>query len=399
MSARPYITGLQASQWQFTLRHAAWLCIGSALGLSLLSIYCIDVGLRPERGGPLPREVVSQVVFLGLGLLAGAVVALPHYRRLLWLSWPALIATTALLIFVHIPFVPQSIVRPINGARSWIDLGFFNLQPSELAKVAFVLAIAHYLRYRRTHRTVLGLATVAAIAVVPIALILKQPDLGSASLFVPSLAAMLIAAGMKLRHLAIIVCCALLAAPAVYPVLKPHQKQRIQGLLKQIQGDRTGAHDINYQSFTAQKLVGAGGIVGNPDNHSRALMEFNRLPERHNDMVFSVVVNRFGMLGGLIVLGLYVLWFAGALLTAAACRDPFGRLLPVGCFGFVASQVVVNIGMNVGLLPIVGITLPFLSAGGSSMISLWIMNGLIVSVAMRKPRPPFRDSFEYDDDE
>jgi len=111
------------------------------------------------------------------------------------------------------------------------------------------------------------------------------------------------------------------------------------------------------------------------------------------------VIARFGFLGGLAVLGLYMMWITGALWTAAVCKDPFGRLVCVGLAAFIGTQVIVNVGMNIGLLPIIGITLPFLSHGGSSMITVWIMTGLIVSIAMRKPVPPFRPSFEYGDEE
>lgn len=397
----PHITGHARAPWRLTLLNPALLCIAAALGLSILGIYTIDVALRIDTADNprLAREAVSQIIFLAIGILAGALIALPHYRWLLWLSWPAMIGCAALLVFLQLPGVPASIVRPINGARSWIDLGPFNLQPSELAKVAFVLVIAHYLRYRRTHRRLVGLLPLAAIAAVPILLIMMQPDLGSASLFVPALFAMVLAAGARLRHLATIVIVAALAAPAAYPILKPHQKARIDALVRQIQGDRTGAFDINYQSFTAQRLVGAGGLTGHSDPHTRVLVAFNRLPERHNDMIYAVVVTRFGILGGLAVIALYLIWIAGALLTALLCKDPFGRLLPIGFLGFVAAQAIINIGMNIGLIPIIGITLPFVSAGGSSMISLWVMNGIIFSVAMRRPVPPFRPTFEYDDDE
>jgi rod shape determining protein RodA len=181
--------------------------------------------------------------------------------------------------------------------------------------------------------------------------------------------------------------------------LKPYQQARIKAVLGQIRGEREGQFGINYQSFTAQSLAGSGEIAGSSDAHARALVHFNRLPERHNDMIFSVVVARFGFLGGLLVFALYGLWILGAMLTAALCKDPFGRLVCVGLAAFIATQVVVNVGMNIGLLPIIGITLPFLSHGGSSMITVWVMTGLIVNIAMRKPVPPFRPSFEYGDEE
>jgi rod shape determining protein RodA len=304
-----------------------------------------------------------------------------------------------LLVFLLIPVVPESIVRPINGARGWINLRFFNLQPAEVAKICFVLVVARYLRFRSTHRQLMGLAPVAAIAFAPMGLITLQPDLGGALLFGPALFAMLIAAGARLRHLALVVLVAMLAVPAAFPFMMPHQQARIKALISTAQGSREGAYDINYQAFTAQTLAGAGQLGGHSDAHTRALVRFNRLPERHNDMVFSVVVLRFGVVGGLVVLLLQFTWIAGALVAAALCRDPFGRLVGVGFAGFIAAQVFVNVGMNVGLVPVIGITLPFVSYGGSSMLTVWVMTGLVFSIAMRRPVPPYRPSFEYDDDE
>jgi cell division protein FtsW (lipid II flippase) len=371
----------------------------AALALSALGVYAIDAGMNPDPSGvELAGEAERQLIYLGVGIVAAGAVTLPHYRRVLRWAMPAMAASVALLVFLLLPGVPSSIVRPINGARSWITLPKLNLQPSELAKIAFVLVVARHLRYRTEHRRFLGLLPPALIAFVPIGLIMLQPDLGTATLFVPALFAMLVAAGARLRHLTIVVLIAALAAPAAYPMLKPHQKQRIAALAGQIRGEREGEQTINYQSFTAQNLIGAGRVAGNSDPHTRALLAFNKLPARENDMIYAVVVTRFGLLGGLAILGLYIAWIGGALLAAAQTKDPFGRLVIVGLAAFVAAQTVINIGMNLGLVPIIGITLPFLSAGGSSLLTVWMMTGLIFNISMRRPMPPYRQSFEYDDD-
>lgn len=381
------------------LINASWLCVIAGLGLTLIGIYAIDVAQNVSGSADLAGEAWRQVVFATVGMLAGTVIALPHYRLLSMLAWPAMVVVLGLLVFLLVPFVPDSIVTPRNGTRGWIDLGIVDFQPSELAKIAYVFVVARYLRFRTQHRQLRGLVIPGLLTIPPVALITLQPDLGTASLFIPSLFAILIAAGARLRHLAIIVACAALSAPAAYPLLKPHQKVRIEGLIRQMQGDRASAQDINYQSITAQTLIGAGQFQGVSDPASRALIHYNRLPERHNDMIFSVVVNRFGLVGALVVIGLYMVWIAGALLVAASCREPFGRLLVVGLTGFIAAQMVINIGMNIGLLPIIGITLPFLSYGGSSMLTVWLMTGLIANVAIHRPRPPYRNSFEYADDD
>ncbi len=383
-----------------TLAHAGWLCVASGLALSLLGVYAIDVSVvsDPEAGLITPRGLVlRQIVFLVVGLLAGAIVALPHYRFVRYVAWPSMWVVLGLLVFLLIPAVPHWIVTPRNGARAWITLGPLTLQPAELAKISFILVLADYLRWRKNHRTLLGLIPPALIGFVPVALIMLQPDLGSASLFAPTLLAMLLAAGAKMKHLIAAVLIAAAALPASFPLLRPHQQQRIIGLISVVRGEATGAEDINYQQLTAVTLAGAGGLDGQSDARSRALVRFNRLPERHNDMVFAVIVNRFGFLGGVLTLALYGVWVLGALVVAGMSREPFGRLVVVGCAAIVSVQMLVNVGMNLGYLPIVGLTLPFVSYGGSSMVSVWIMTGLIVNVAMRKPPRLARASFEFDE--
>lgn len=376
----------------------SWLTVLASIGLSLAGIYTIDVG-ENLGGTEMAAEASKQAVFMLVGMVACVVVASPHYRFVGLFSWPVYILCVGLLLLLLMPGVPTWLVRPRNGARAWIDIGPVDFQPGELAKIAFVLVVARYLRYRHHHRRFRGLIVPGLFAAVPVGLITVQPDLGTASLFVPALFAVLIAAGARLRHLTLIVLCAALAAPAAWPFLQPHQKTRIVGLYKQFQGDTTTAYDINYQSITAQTLIGAGQVVGRGDGASRALVHYNRLPEAHNDMIFAVVVNRFGLLGGLALMGLYLMWVLGAWLVAGTCRDPLGRLIAAGLPAFIAAQVVVNIGMNLGVLPIIGITLPFVSYGGSSLLTCWVMTGLIVNVALHKPRPPFRSSFEYADDD
>lgn len=383
-----------------TMAHLAWLCVLAAGGLSLLGIYAIDIatsatapeGIMSLRGSPL-----KQVIYVAVGVLAGVMIAVPHYRIIRYLAWPAMAVTLGVLVFLLIPIVPRWLVSPQNGARGWITLGPVNIQPAELAKIVYVLCVADYMRYRKEHRRFLGLLPPAVITFVPIALITLQPDLGTAMLFVPSLFAMLVAAGARLRHLTLVVVLAALAAPASYPILMPHQKARIRGLMMAFRGDTQGDEDINYQRTRAQAITGAGGLTGVSDGKARALVNFNVLPEPETDMILAVIVNRFGLFGGLAVLAMYLAWVAGALATAAFCRDAFGRLVVVGCAAIIVAQVMVNMGMTLGIVPIIGITLPFLSFGGSSMVTVWLMTGLVVNIAMRRPMPPFRDSFEYED--
>lgn len=368
-----------------SLVHWGWVTLVCSLALSMVGLYAIDMAEAVTLERSPSGTTIRQAVFLGVGLSAALFVAVPHFRLLRFVAWPAYVACVGLLIFLLIPFVPESIVTPRNGARGWINMGVTDFQPAEVTKIAFAITVAGYLRYRREHTRLRGLLAPGLIAAVPVGLITLQPDLGSASLFVPSLFAMLLAGGARLRHLILIVALATAAAPASWPMLRPHQKVRIVGIMQQIRGSNEGAQDINFQSFTAQRLVGAGRLTGNSDASSRALVRYNRLPEAHNDMVFAVICLRFGLVGGLAVLLIYLIWAASALMTAWHCREPFGRVLIVGLTAFIGTQTLINIGMTVGLVPIIGVTLPFVSYGGSSMLTSWLMTGLVMNVGFRRP--------------
>lgn len=400
-------TAVVAWQPKVLLRNAAWVVFGASVLLSLIGVHAISITSGLE-GGMLSGVALKQAVFLFLGIMVAGVVAAPSYRRLPAFTPLLAAATVGLLVFVLLPFVPESIVEPRNGARRWISLGFTDFQPSELAKVVYVLVLAGYLRYRKNYRRFTGLIPPAIIALVPMSLILVEPDLGTALVFMPALLAMLVAAGAKLWHL--FVTCAfgvgfgvvVLAASLFfatrpepsYPLLRPHQVERIQAVM-----DTEGRydHDQGFQGKQARTLVGAGGLTGHSVSKSRALVHFSRVPEPHNDMIFAVVVNRFGLLGGATLLGLYGLWIGGALWVAARCKEPFGRLIVVGFAAIVFTQMFVNVGMTLGILPITGMTLPFVSYGGSSLLMGFVMVGLIFNVAMRRAPYLWQPYFEYDD--
>lgn len=375
----------------------ALVLVASAL-LSALGAYAVNLTSGIDAPA-LSGLALRQGLFLAVGAVAGAAVCVPHFRRIGRIAWPIYFGALGLLVFLLIPAVPRWLVTPRNGARAWIDLGPINLQPGEFAKIAYLLALAWYLRYRKNYRRVLGFVPPALITFVPVTLIILQPDLGTATLFVPALFATLVAAGAKLKHIAWVVAMGALLAPAAYPFLLPHQRERILALVSMAEGDMSAADSSQYQTIKAVTLAGAGGAIGAGDSRSRALLEFNDLPEAHNDMVFAVVMNRFGFAGAIGALLLEFLWIAGATLTAARCKDPFGRLMCVGCAAFVGAQTFINVGMCLGVLPIVGITLPFVSYGGSSALTSWLMTGLVLNVGMRPPTRLARKSFEYDEDD
>lgn len=376
--------------------NAAWYALAAAAALTVIGLLAIDT--------VAPHYATLQATrWLPVALVAMVVCMLPHPRWIALATYPAAIVLLGMLVFLVLPFVPRTIVPVINGARCWINLGVMHFQPSELAKIVFVLALARYLQDHDSYRTLRGLIVPFAIMFVPIVLLLKQPDLSMSLLLVPTLFVMLIAAGAKLRHLSTLVAIAVIVgganvaaiafdAPPALRMLRPHQEARIVAMLDPERHRDTGA----YQQLVAQRVLGAGGTHGLGDDRSRTILEFNHLPENHNDMIYAVIVNRWGLYGGLAVLGLFMVLVGACVAVAARSRDPFARLVCVGLAGQLFAQMTINVAVTVGLMPITGINLPFVSYGGSSLMSTFIILGLVVNFASRRPVRMSRPSFEFD---
>ncbi len=376
--------------------HPGWWGLTAALALVVIGILAIDT-VAPS----MARAQGAR--WLPIALVVMAVCLLPHPRVLGRMSYAIAIAAFALLVVLLLPFMPREIVPVIHGARRWIDLQFMLAQPSELAKVALVLALAWYLRYRESYRTLRGLLVPWLFVMVPLALVVKQPDLGTAMVFLPTVAAMLVAAGAKLRHLialasvgvAVIgVNVALVAfdAPQSLRVLRPHQEARIAAMLWPERHRDRGA----YQQTVATMLVGAGGVTGLGEARSRTLLRFNHLPEAHNDMIFAVIANRWGLAGCGVVIGLYVMLVGSFCTVAGRSRDPYAKLVCVGFAAMIFTQATIHMGITVGLLPVTGLTLPMVSYGGSSLVATFVMVGLVMNFGSRRPTPLARPSFEFD---
>jgi len=365
----------------------AWLCVGAALFLSLVGISAI--------GTTRPELATRHAVFLVVGLAAAALVTVVPPRSMRVLCWAVLAVSVALLVFVLLPFVPKSLVTPRNGARAWINMGAADFQPSELAKIAFILCLSQWYALQGSPRTLAALAVPAALAGGLVGLIVLEPDLGSALLFAPTFLAITIVAGVRLRFVWLTLLAAAVIAPLGYLVaLKPYQRARIDAIVAQVKGDDRYETTIGFQGWRAMRLVGAGGVLGNDRERARALVEFNKLPEEHNDMVFAVVACRFGLVGAAAVLAAYGLFAFGAFSMAMLARDGFTKLVAVGIGALLFAQMTVNIGMTIGLLPITGVTLPFTSYGGSSLLSCWALTGILLSIGIRPPSGAEKDPFD-----
>jgi cell division protein FtsW (lipid II flippase) len=370
-----------------TAARVPWLVVACAAALLFIGLSGIERADQLSDGQDLFSR---QVTWALVGVPAFVVAAVVPYRRLRPYSYFALAGTLPLLVVVF--WMP-----PRNGARAWIPLGFFDLQPSELAKLAFIVALSQYLMYQDHYRRLGGLIPPFLVALIPAGLILKEPDLGSAMLFLPVLFAMLFAAGARPRHLALVAMLGGLSLPVFWWGMNSEQKSRITTLFSQRDGGPAPQGD-GYHLHQSKLVLSLGGLWGSevagmplddPDAY--------HLPAGQTDFVYCWVGERWGLWGALATLGLYAMLFTSGLSIAAATRDPFGRLLAVGIVALLAAQAIINTGMSVGLAPIAGITLPLMSYGGSSLLSTCVALGLLVNVGMRpgdrlNPEPfAFRD--------
>lgn len=371
--------------------NTGWLVILSALALSIFGVAAIET--------TSPAFANRQALHLIIGLILAIAFAIPDYRRLRFLTWPLAAIATLLLIFVLVPAVPDEIVRPRNGARRWISLGITDFQPSELAKIAWIALMAEWLARRKSYRTFPGFLLAFVVTLIPFVLILKEPDLGTALLFIPTLLVMLVVAGARLRHVLLVLLCGIALGPIAYftpGVLKPHQRDRIDSFVAQFQGDSSLDRDEGYQAARARIVVGSGGLTGVGREHAAAIVAFNRLPEDHNDMIFAVIVCRWGLVGGVCLWLVFIVLSLAGIMAAGSSRSAFGRLLVVGIVAMIFFQMIVNTGMTIGIFPITGMTLPFISYGGSSLVTTWIMAGLVLNVALRRPRRMQREAFSFE---
>jgi rod shape determining protein RodA len=268
----------------------------------------------------------------------------------------------------------------IKGSASWFTFGKIRMQPSEFTKLAVVIVLAAYfstrtLRIQRLAHVVVPVLLVA----VPTLLILKQPDIGTASLFLPVLFIMLFICGARKRVLITLMVLFLAGASAAYPFLKPYQRERIEVFL------HPGSDALNrgYNIIQAKIALGSGQLTGKGwKQGTQTALQF--LPEHHTDFIFSSLGEQSGFIGCMGLLVLYGILIARGIGIAREAQDFFGCYLVMGLLSLFVIHILVNIGMSVGLLPVTGLTLPFISYGGSSLLTNFLLFGLIVNVGMRK---------------
>jgi rod shape determining protein RodA len=341
------------------------------VGIGMLSL--VSASYQPHHA--LHPLVMRQLMWVGAGILAMVLAVLFDYRALS--SYAYLIYAAALVMLAALPIVGHSTL----GARRWLDLGFFKLEPSEVVKLAIVLVMVRYLREDpprdglRLHQLVVP----ALLVMVPAALVLKEPDLGTALVLILVAGTLIFVGGINLRTLFALVLAAALAAPVGWHYLKPYQRQRLETFLDP-QADPLGA---GYHVIQSEIAIGSGGTWGKGFlRGTQARLNF--LPEQSTDFIFSVFAEEWGFAGTLVMLGLYIGLIARGVWIARHARDRFGALLAAGITSIVFWQVAINVGMASGLLPVVGLTLPLVSYGGSSLIVMMGAMGILISINTRR---------------
>ncbi|MFB3891025.1 MAG: FtsW/RodA/SpoVE family cell cycle protein [Phycisphaerae bacterium] len=427
------------------LHYTSWPIIAAMVALMAVGICAIRIS---ENAEGVEGFASKQAMFAAVALMAFVAVTVVPYERFGRLAY--LLFALAIVLLVVVLKLPDN-----RNVHRWINLGFAQIQVSEIAKITYIVLLAWYLRYRDNYRQLLGLAIPFILTLLPTYLVLIEPDLGTSLLFLPTLYFMLFMAGAKLRHLLVILalgaavvllpwprgvdmgqfrkdrgrfaaskfgpftfysvdtsidwakrpytpvayCRFQVGGGAVYDLqplsllmMKGHQADRVVLWLRP--DDPALLKNISSQVYLSKLVMGAGGLTGRGEWNQSAVF-FKMLPEDHTDFIFAVIGGQWGFLGCMGVLFLYGVIFVLGVEIAAVTDDPFGRLLAVGVLALLFTQLFINAGMAMGLMPVTGMTLPLMSYGGSSLVINCVALGMLVNVGQRRPILLAPKPFEY----
>ncbi len=361
-------------------RHFDFVMMLATLALAVYGITMVySATLGTEGGSGLDSHVIRQIVYVVVGLVLLLVFTTTDYRLL------GNIATAAYLGCVGLLGIVFVIGRVTHGARRWIPLGFTDLQPSELMKIALAIALAKYLADHQDRiRSIRVVAQSGAIALVPTALTLAQPDLGTALVFIAIWAGTIVVAGLRWLHAGLMLLVGAIIAPLAWFLMPSYMHDRIYAFLDPYE-DPLGR---GYNVIQALISIGSGGLTGRGfTSGTQSQLHFLRV--QYADFIFSVLAEELGFVGATCLLALFGVLLLRGFRAAAISRDAFGRLLCTGIVSGLAFQTFVNVGMNAGLLPVTGVPLPLISYGGSSAFTVLTGIGILESVAMRHKRFEF----------
>jgi cell division protein FtsW (lipid II flippase) len=392
------------------------LILACVIGLIVIGVMMIYASGHPAETDSEQLSATAglwqkQCIFAAAGFVGFIIMNSFHYRKLgpvsFWFYSIVLFFLFLLVLdkLVNLPFIPVK-----HGSRRWIEIGtIVQFQPSEFFKLIYIIALSWHLRYRSNYRSFSVLVPPFILTFLPMMLILFEPDLGTVLLMMPVFLSMLFIAGTKVKHLVAIIILAIIAFPVLWLQMHDYQRMRISSVLLQnkidgneswfknkaekhpwlasalgVNSERIRNWEISegYQLMRSKLAITSGGFYGQGFREG-PFIRYEFLPERHNDFIFALIAHQWGFAGAVLLIGLYALLVACAIEIAAASLDSFGSYIAAGIAVLFAIQILVNISMTIGLMPITGITLPFLSYGGSSLSVNITAVGLLNNIARR----------------
>jgi len=361
------------------LKNFDWITFLVIILLTLVGVMTIYSATRPAIGmGEQPDFYSKQLIWLGVSIIALFIMTSFDYIWLVRLSYPLYSVGIILLLSVLV------LGKTSMGAQRWLNLGFFSFQPSEFFRIFFIIAFSSYL-------SILGKESEGRIPIkgllifglIPLILLIKQPDLGTAILLLALFSVLAVSKGISRKIIVVATIIGLVAIPfvghIVWDGMKDYQKNRLIAFMDP-EVDPAG---IGYHISQSKIAIGSGELLGKGYlNSTQGPLRF--LPEKHTDFIFAVFAEEWGLAGCIVLMGTYFILFLRGLDTAAKAKDEVGRLMAIGITAMFFVYFIVNIGMTLGIMPVVGIPLPFVSYGGTSLLSNYMAAGILISIRTRR---------------
>ncbi|MDD4569577.1 MAG: rod shape-determining protein RodA [Tepidanaerobacteraceae bacterium] len=346
--------------------------------ITIMSVLIISSATNANISEGSFRTAKMQIIWFGVGLVAMIFMILVDYHS--FAHWSNIIYVLNILALLLVIFKGEE----GGGAQRWIDIGPFGLQPSEFAKLAIAITLARHMEKKKSLKTLKDLLSIFMHVAGPVLLIAKQPDLGTSLVILAMAFGMMFVAGLDYKLLAGITTAGIFSLPVLWKLLKPYQKGRILVFINPyLDPLGKGYHVIQSKiAIGSGKLFGKGLFQGTQN-------QLDFLPVKHTDFIFAVLGEELGFLGGIVLLALYFIFLYYTIKVAFKARDLIGTYMVIGLASMWTFQILVNIGMNIGIMPVTGIPLPFMSYGGSSFLMNMMAVGLVLNVGMRRQKIRF----------
>lgn len=321
----------------------------------------------------------NQFIFAIIGIIGMVLLSLLDYRYLRSISWVLYFVGIGMLILVLV------LGKTTFGATRWISFGFFDFQPSELLKIILAITLANYFSDKVGKIEIKQILTGLMITIIPVILVMLQPDLGTAIIFILIYLSCLFACKLNFKQIVCFILIIIAFIPMGWLVMKDYQKQRIMTFLNPTSDPYGSGYNVTQSLIT----VGSGGIWGRGFGHG-SQSQFNFLPVAHTDFVFAGIAEATGFVGSVVLLLFFAMLILKIISISKLSRDNFGSIFAICIATIILAQVIINVGMNIGIMPVTGIPLPFISSGGSSIIVMFLSIGILQSIFIRHKKMSFK---------